>query len=362
MLSVYIHIPFCSTICSYCDFCKIYYNKEIVDKYLEQLEKEIKSNYKNEEVNTLYIGGGTPTSLNMEQLNKLFNITKLFDFNDNLEFTIECNPENTTNEKLILFKKNNINRLSIGVQTFNKKHLRLLERKHTYKNVNNLIKKAKVLGFLNISIDLIYALPNQTLKESKTDVKKILKYKINHISTYSLSIEKQTKLYIEKNKYIDEKKEYLMYNYICKALSKKGYQHYEISNFAKGGHQSNHNLVYWNNENYYGFGLGAHGYIKGIRYENTKSITKYFEGNYLYKQKKISKREQIENEMMLGLRKIKGINKKHFKNKYNEDIYKMFPIINEKIKNNDLIDDGETIYINQDKLYISNEILIDFIK
>jgi len=362
MKAVYIHIPFCTHICHYCDFSKIYYHKLLVDRYLIALEKEIKQYYQGELIKTIYIGGGTPTALNLNQLKTLFRLIKLFKLVPDGEFTIECNPENTDESKLILFKQNNINRLSIGVQTFNKKHLQFLGRQHTNQEVKNLIKAAQQLGFDNISVDLMYGFYQQSLINLKQDLKLILKYKINHLATYSLNIEPHTQLFLKKIPFIDEKKELLMYNYICRILKKRGYQHYEISNFSKPGYQSKHNLTYWDNEEYYGFGLGAHGYLNNIRYSNTKSITNYYMGHYRYKERKVTNQEQVENEMILGLRKITGINKVHFKNKYQQSIDTVFPSIYDLIKKGDLIDDGENIYIKEDKLYISNAILINFIK
>jgi len=360
MTSVYIHIPFCSNICSYCDFCKIYYNEKLVDQYLNALEKEIKSNYKNEIVKTLYIGGGTPSSLNINKLNKLFNIIKIFNLDKDVEFTIECNPENTGIEKLKLFKDNKINRLSIGVQTFNENQLKILNRRHSNDEAINLINKAIDVGINNINVDLIYGLSNQTLDDFKNDVDTILKLNITHISTYSLILEEHTKLFIDNIKNIDSDLEYEMYKYICNVLKINGFIHYEISNFAKPNYQSNHNVNYWNNNNYYGFGLGAHGYIDNIRYENTRSINKYCDGDYLYNKNILNTKEQMENEMILGLRKIDGINKNRFKLKYNTDIYDMFNI-DKLVKQCDLIDDGDNIFIPIEKLYISNDILINFI-
>lgn len=354
--SVYIHIPFCNDICSYCDFCKMYYNSNLVDKYLESLKKEIKLNYKNDIINTIYIGGGTPSSLNKIQLNELLEILKIFKTN-NFEYTIECNIESITEDKLILFKKYGINRISIGIQTLNDKYIKYLNRHHNKEMVIdkiNLVKKY----INNINIDLIYAIPGQTLKELDEDLEFVLSLDINHISTYSLIIEEHTKLFIDKTINIDEDLDYQMYKYICKKLN--NYNHYEISNFSKLGFESRHNLVYWNNLEYYGFGLGASGYINDIRYENTRSINKYLNGDYIKEYHKLDKKETIENEFILGLRKIKGINKLDFLKKYNIDINSI-DIVNKLLKTNKLIDDGKNIYINNKYLYTSNEILINFI-
>jgi len=358
--SAYIHIPFCDTICSYCDFCKFLKNDEWIDKYLDSLEKEINTNYKGEVLDTIYIGGGTPSSLNIDQLNKLFNVIKLLNKNKEYEFTFECNIENITEDKLKLLYENGVNRLSIGVQTFNEKYLSFLNRKHTKEEIINKIKICKEIGFKNINIDLIYGLPNQTLDELNRDIEEFLKLDITHISTYSLIIEPNTKLYIEEIENIDDGLDYEMYKLICDKLKDNGYSHYEISNFSKKGYESKHNLTYWNNDNYYGFGLGASGYIDNVRYDNTRNINKYLNGEYAKESHTLDINETIENEFILGLRKIKGIDKETFKNKYNIDI-KEIEIVNKLIKENKLLEDEKNIYINKDYIYVSNDILVEFI-
>lgn len=356
--SVYIHIPFCNHICSYCDFCKMFYNSKIVDKYLNELEKEIRLNYKNEVINTIYIGGGTPSSLSLKQLKVLFEIISIFKVS-NLEYTIECNIESITEEKLKLFKQYSINRISIGVQTLNDKYIKYLNRHHNKKAVYekiNLVKKY----FNNINIDLIYAIPGQTLEELNADLEFILSLEIKHISTYSLIIEEHTKLYIDNIQNIDENLDYEMYKLICNKLKNHNFNHYEISNFSKKGFESKHNLVYWNNNNYYGFGVGASGYINDIRYDNTRSISNYLKGNIIYNSHKLDLKETIENEFILGLRKIQGINKKNFYDKYNIDICTIGNV-NKLLNEKKLIDDGKYIYINKKYIYTANDILIEFI-
>lgn len=360
MKSVYIHIPFCSNICSYCDFTKIYYNKKYINKYLDSLEKEINKYYKNEIVKTIYIGGGTPTSLDIDELNKLFKIIKVFKLDENVEFTIECNIENLTIEKLDLFKKNNVNRISIGIQTFNFKYLKLLNRNHNLEDVKKIINYAKKINFTNINIDLMYGFNGQTIKELDEDLNLFLSLNINHISTYSLMIEPHTKLYIENYKNIDEELDYQMYEYICKKLKENDFIHYEVSNFAKKGYESLHNLTYWNNLEYYGFGLGASGFINKVRYTNTSNMNKYLLGNYIKEKEVITKKLDMEYEMILGLRKLKGVNILDFTKKFNIDLVKYFNI-EKLIEENKLIIKDNYIYINPKYIYIENEFLISFI-
>ena len=356
MKSVYIHIPFCDQICSYCDFFFFFYSNNLVDKYLEELKKEIEKNYKNELIETLYIGGGTPSCLNIKQLNRLFEIINIFNLSKNLEFTFECNL-NIDTEKLKFLFKNKVNRLSFGVQSFNEKNLKFLNRNHNRKDIFNVIENSKKIGFNNINIDLIYALPNQTLEELNEDLDLFLKLDVSHISTYSLIIEPNTILYNNKTNNIDEDLDYKMYELIIKKL--KNYNHYEISNFAKKGYESKHNLVYWNNEQYYGFGVSASGYINDIRYTNSKILNKYINNN-IRKEEILTRKDIISYELILGFRKIKGINKKDFYNKYKIDIHDLYNI-KELLKNNDLQEFNDYIFINYDKIYIENNILINFV-
>ena len=360
MESVYIHIPFCKNICSYCDFCKIFYNNKDAKRYLKSLLNEVKEYYLGEEIKTIYIGGGTPSSLNKEELISLFEIINIFNLSKENEFTFECNPEDITEELIIFLKENKVNRLSIGIQSFNENKLNFMERKASFKDLKHKINLIREIGINNINLDLMYGIPKETIKILKTDLKKILKLKPEHISTYSLIIEENTKIKIKGNTNIEEELELEMYNYIRKKLNKKGYVQYEISNFSKREYQSKHNLVYWNNKEYYGFGLGASGYINGFRYENTKNTNKYCNGEYKKEEYLLSKQDIMENEIMLGLRKTNGINLIEFYNKYNVNIQEVFPI-KPLLKTKELIYKDGNLFINPKKTYISNEILLKLI-
>lgn len=355
MSYIYIHIPFCDSICSYCDFCKIYANEKLIDEYLEELEKEIKNNYKNELVKTIYIGGGTPSCLNILQIKKLMNITKLFKQEKEIEFTFEVNPQNVNEEKLLLIKENGVNRLSIGIQSFNKKILDLLERKHTKKEAITAVNLAKKIGF-DISIDLIYGLNEETKSILKKDLNNLIKLDIDHVATYSLIIEEHTKLFIN-NYQCNDDKDSSFYKYIRDTLEVNGFQQYETSNFAKNNKKSIHNLNYWNNGNYYGFGLGAHGFINNVRYENTKSLKAYLKGQYLKEEQLLTIKEDMDNEIMLGLRKIEGIDEIKFKNKFHKSLNNEYPI-DQLIKENLLIRKNNFIFIPKEYTYLANEILL----
>lgn len=354
-MSIYIHIPFCNSICTYCDFCKIFYDKKYINDYLNNLEQEIKVRYKSEIVNTIFIGGGTPSSLDDEELIRLMNIIEIFKLNDNYEFTVECNIESITENKLKIMKKYGVNRISIGVESFDNSIIKLLGRNHTKKDVYNKMGIVKRY-FSNINIDLIYAAYDD-INILKSDIDCFLKLDIPHISTYSLIIEDNTMLKINGMKNIDEDIDYEMYKYIEDALEKNNYIHYEISNYAKNGYQSKHNLVYWNNEEYYGFGLSSTSYINNERITNTKNLRKYLNGEYLDTSVYEDKDIRMENEIMLGLRKLDGIDLDRFKDKFNvslEDIYNIDNLISEGY----LVKEDNYIKINKKYMYISNEIIV----
>lgn len=354
-MSIYIHIPFCTNICSYCDFCKLLKNKKWIEKYLIALEKEIKENYKKERVDTVYIGGGTPSILSLKQLEKLFNILKIFNIDKDAEITFETNTEDLSIEKINLLKQN-VNRLSIGVQTFNKETLKTLNRKL---NIDSL--KLALKNFKNVNIDLMYGFQNQSIENLKKDLEKIIKLNPTHISTYTLIIEPHTKLYIDRYKPLNDDNERQMYDLIRKTLKENKYVQYELSNFSKKGYESRHNLIYWNNENYYGFGLGASGYVNNIRYENTRNLNEYLKGNFILNKHELTNKEKIEDEFIVGLRKAKGINKDKFYQKYQKNI-KEIEIVNKMLKEKLLLEDETNIFINPKYLYTSNEILLNFIE
>ena len=360
MRSVYIHIPFCKSICSYCDFCKFLHEEVYASEYLNELSKEIDKYYDNDKIRTLYIGGGTPSVLSLNNLKKLFEITKKFDTSLLEEFTFEMNIDDITEEKLLLLKTNNVNRISIGIQSFNEINLKYLNRKHTKNEIIKNINLAKNY-FTNINVDLMFALPIETFSTLKKDVKEILKLDVPHISTYSLIIEQNTVLSHSKVKPMEEDLDYKMYSYILKELKKNNYNHYEVSNFAKEEYQSKHNLNYWQNNEYYGFGLGAHGFISELRYENTRSFNTYLKGNYRFNELVLSKREDMENEVILGLRKLEGINIVDFFNKYKINIQEEFNIT-PLLKNGLLKIKDNNIYIPEEKIYIMNTILNEILK
>ena len=358
--SAYIHIPFCNKICSYCDFSKFYNYKEFIDKYLVSLEKEIKSIYKGEVLDTIYIGGGTPTVLELNDLEKLLKIISIFNKSNSIEYTIESNIDTLSKKKLDLLKKYNINRISIGVETTNNKLLELLNRDLNKKHLKEMINYSKSIGINNINLDLIYALPGEKMLDLKKDLEYITSLNPKHISTYSLIIEEHTVLNNLKYKSISEELDLKMYNYICNYLKDKGYNHYEISNFSKPSYESKHNLVYWNNNNYYGFGIGAASYIDNKRITNTRSLNKYFNNNYIKEIEVLNRNDIIDYQIILNLRLKDGIDLKLFKDKYKinlNDIYNYEELVNNKL----LELNNNHLYIPEDKLYISNTIIVSLL-
>ena len=322
--SAYVHIPFCTQICYYCDFSKVFIKNQPVDAYLEHLIQETRS-YEISKLRTLYIGGGTPTALSAQQLAYLLTeLPKVMDLSEVEEFTIEANPGDLDPDKIAVLKESQVNRVSLGVQTFDNKMLKKIGRSHQEQDIYDNIRHLKQAGFDNISIDLIYALPGQTMDQVKENVAKAIDLDIPHMSLYSLILENHTvfmnrmrrgKLPLPK-----EELEAEMFEYIIEELEKGGFEHYEISNFSKPGFESRHNLVYWDNAEYYGLGAGASGYVDGIRYKNHGPIRHYLEaveaGKARITEEYLTLEEKMEEELFLGLRKKTGVSKARFEEKF----------------------------------------------
>lgn len=277
--ALYIHIPFCHQLCHYCDFAKLYANADLVKKYVQAIEIELKLKLSesNNQLKSVYFGGGTPSILTKEQLEPLFQALRSF-IGDNTEITFEMNPEDVTKEYLTMLATFGVNRVSLGVQTFNDILLDKIGRNHTSKESERAINLLKKSPIKNVTIDLMFALPGQTMQQLERDIEIIKQYDLPHISIYSLILEERTKLYIQRKQYdlLDDEIEAQMYEYVISELQKSGYNQYEISNFSKTPqHMSQHNLAYWHQKQYYGVGLGAHQFIASERTANTKSITKY---------------------------------------------------------------------------------------
>ena len=368
--SAYVHIPFCTQICYYCDFSKVFIKNQPVDGYLAHLLQEFHS-YDIQKLRTLYIGGGTPTALSASQLEVLLEgLTKNLDLSMLEELTIEANPGDLDDDKIAVLKNSVVNRVSLGVQTFDDKMLKKIGRSHTEKDIYENIDRLKLAGFDNISIDLIYALPGQTMEQVKDNVAKAIALDIPHMSLYSLILENHTvfmnrmrrgKLPLPK-----EELEAEMFEYIIAELERAGFVHYEISNFSKQGFESRHNLMYWDNAEYYGIGAGASGYVDGVRYKNHGPIRHYLkaveEGSARINEEHLSQREQMEEEMFLGLRKKSGVSMARFEEKFERSFQELYgDIVKDLIQQGLMQVDGDRVRMTKRGLFLGDTVAERFI-
>ena len=376
MLGLYIHIPFCVTKCKYCDFnsFKIDLNEKI--KYLNYLGEEMKlykEEIKNREIDSVFVGGGTPSILNENEINILFEkIKENFNIKSNAEITMECNPGTLTLNKLKAMKKSGVNRLSIGLQAVQNHHLKYIGRIHTFEEFEKNYHDAKQMGFDNINIDLMYALPNQSREDWMESLEKVVKLNPTHISAYSLILEENTELFkmYERDEFnlLDENTDIEMYEYTIDYLKSHGYNQYEISNYAKGNFECKHNVLYWKCEEYVGIGASASGYFNGIRYNNICELDNYekmiLEGEKPIEwEEKLSIKDEIEESIFLGLRMNEGIQISDFKEKYNFDFEKEYKNEIEKLSKMELIEiDNNLMKLTQKGREISNSIFVEFIK
>lgn len=357
--SAYIHIPFCKRKCNYCTFIS-YPKLELKEKYINALLKEIDTRYKGEILNTIYFGGGTPSLMPSEIFN---DILKNLNYSDKTEITVEINPETVEEKYLYELKKIGINRLSIGVQDFDDEILKQIGRGHNSQIAINTVKIAQKVGFDNISIDLIYGLPNQTKKGFETSLIKAFELNIQHISLYGLKIENGCYFYNHMPKNLpDDDAQATYYLKAVEFCKQNGFNHYEISNFAIKGFESKHNLNYWNNENYYGFGVSASGYEDNIRYYNEVDLIKYIE-NPLKKLREdiLTPKQQLEEEIFLGFRKAEGIDVQKINKKFGVDFEKMFSEPIKKYLNSHILKTDKGYRLSTDGFLVSNIILSEFL-
>ena len=368
--SAYVHIPFCTQICYYCDFSKVFIKNQPVDSYLEHLIEEYDS-YDIKKLSTLYIGGGTPTALSAPQLAFLLEkLTDKLDLSYLEELTIEANPGDLDQEKIAVLKDSPVNRVSLGVQTFNDRMLKQIGRSHLEKDIYENIANLKKAGFDNISIDLIYALPKQTMEDVKINVAKAIALDIPHMSLYSLILENHTvfmnRMRRGKMPLPKEDLEAEMFEYIIAELEKAGFEHYEISNFSEPGFESRHNLMYWDNAEYYGIGAGASGYVDGVRYKNHGPIRHYLQaveaGNARVQEEGLTLNEKMEEEMFLGLRKKSGVSRKRFEEKFGvffEDQYGA--VVSELTEQGLLVPDRDIVRMTKQGLFLGDTVAEKFI-
>lgn len=367
--SAYIHIPFCYRICTYCDFNKYFIDKQPVDEYLDALINEMQVD-NNRNLETMYVGGGTPTALNMRQLEKLLKaINQTFTISG--EFSVEANPDELTYEKVVLLKQYGVNRISMGVQTFKPELLKILGRTHKTEDIYNAVSHARKAGIESISLDLMYHLPQQTIDDFKDSLERAIALDIDHISSYGLILEPKTQFYnLYRKGHLKLPNEDLgaeMYQFLMDRMKNSSFHQYEISNFSKLNHESNHNKVYWLNEEYYGFGAGASGYVNGVRYTNLNPVNHYIKTINEGKKPILSEtsptyNERMEEEMFLGLRMNQGVSKSRFKKKFNKLIDEVFGETIKDLRCRGLIkEEREFISLTERGKVIGNEVFEAFL-
>ena len=373
-ISLYIHIPFCAQKCLYCDFPSFARKDHLRKAYIEALNKEIislREKHNNLEINTIFIGGGTPSVLEADELECLLKEVAKLNMAKDIEYSMECNPGNLTEEKLEVMKKYGVNRISMGLQAKQDNLLKGLGRIHNYKTFKENFLLAKKVGFNNINVDLMFGLPNQRLNEWEETLREIISLEPAHISAYSLIIEEGTAFYNlyenDKLKLPTEEEERKMYHLAKKILEENGFNQYEISNYAKEGKECRHNLAYWNMDNWIGVGSAAASYINGKRIKNISSVEEYInsineKGEAIEEIINNSKNDNMEEFMFMGLRKINGIDENEFKNRFSMNINDVYgEILNKYIDEGLLIRDSGRIFLSEKGIEISNIIMADFL-
>lgn len=374
-LGIYIHIPFCKRKCHYCDFISFSGKEKLIEKYINSLKEEIRKYKINKEeylIETIYFGGGTPSVIDSSYIIEIIKtLREKFNISKNAEITIEINPGTVDEQKLKDYYNSGINRISFGLQTTKSELLKLVGRIHSYSSFLEAYNLARKVGFKNINVDLMIGLPVQTLEDIQKDLERIINLKPEHISVYSLIVEEGTVIEEKiKNKELylpSEELERKMYWKVKEKLEKNGYIHYEISNFAKKGFQSKHNLSCWNQEEYIGFGLAAHSYINNTRYSNTENLENYIVGADAPVRPQTTheiqtREDKMKEYMLLGLRKIEGVKISDFKNKFVDNPIYLYRESLSKLVTQDLIEiDIDSIKLTNKGIDLANLVWEEFI-
>lgn len=373
-ISLYIHIPFCAQKCLYCDFPSFARKDHLRKAYIEALNKEIinlREKHNNLEINTIFIGGGTPSVLESNELECLLKEIAKLNMAKDIEYSMECNPGNLTEEKLEVMKKYGVNRISMGLQAKQDNLLKGLGRIHNYKTFKENFLLAKKVGFNNINVDLMFGLPNQRLNEWEETLREIISLEPAHISAYSLIIEEGTAFYNlyenDKLKLPTEEEERKMYHLAKEILEENGFNQYEISNYAKEGKECRHNLAYWNMDNWIGVGSASASYINWKRIKNISSVEEYINsinerGEAVEEIINNSKNDNMEEFMFMGLRKINGIDENEFKKRFGMNINDVYgEILNKYIDEGLLIRESGRVFLSEKGIEISNIIMADFL-
>ena len=370
--ALYIHIPFCISKCIYCDFNSIVIKSQVVDEYLKAIENELQSTTGKYSFKTVYIGGGTPTVLNETQLSRLLSmIAEYVDVPNLNEYTIEVNPGTLNDEKTFILKNNHIDRISIGIQSFNDKYLKLLGRIHSANDAKDIFFNLREKGFGNINIDLIYGYPAQALNEWKMDLRECFKLDPEHISAYCLTYEQGTPI-VEMTdcgtlKKLSEEEELKMYEFTNDFLCDKDYNHYEISNFAKQGKECRHNTVYWENREYIGVGAGAFSYVNGERYGNIKNVKEYISSVKSKKElicfsETLPQKKRASEILIMALRMTSGISRKEFTKRSGFDLSELFEKQLHNLTQAGLINyDDERVKLTRRGLSMADSVMMEFV-
>lgn len=369
--ALYIHIPFCRQKCLYCDFPSYSHKENLMDEYIEALNKEILEKTKEYEIESLFIGGGTPSYLSNENLKLLLNTINNLSFSENAEKTMECNPGTVDQEKLEIIFNGGINRISFGLQSTNNKILKKIGRIHSYEEFKENYILAREIGFKNINIDMMFGLPDQSLNIWMESLKEVIKLNPEHISSYSLIIEEGTPFYSLFNKDLlnlpSEEEEREMYEEGRKFLESEGYHQYEISNYAKNNKECFHNKIYWQCKEYIGAGVSSSSYINGKRIKNIDSIIEYIKNikenkSIVDEEVENTEKDKIEEFMFMGLRMIEGIEEKEFENRFGKKVDEIYKEVIEKhINNGLLIRCKGRIFLSKKGIELSNIVMSDMI-
>lgn len=368
MYGLYIHIPFCYKKCSYCDFVSFGGRQDLLPPYLHALKEEAKQ-FKGAEIDTVFIGGGTPSLMETEQIADLCTfLHQNFNIKGDAEFTMEANPQSLTLDKIIAAKDGGVNRFSVGAQSLSDSVLKDLGRSHTLKQFETAIENIKKADIKNFNLDLIFALPNQTLEMWLKTLNKAVNYGSTHISCYSLIVDENTPLGASYNRgeisLPDEETERLMYKAIKETLEKNGIYQYEVSNYAKKGYECKHNIKYWQAEEYIGLGCAAHSYYNGARYNNTLNLNDYINQKDIVTNKEILTKTDMQEEFIfLGLRMNRGIDLSEYKKRFNCDFISEHNKQIQKLKKLNLIDFNERyLFLTEKGMDILDSVVLEFIK
>ncbi|MDU4883614.1 radical SAM family heme chaperone HemW [uncultured Clostridium sp.] len=370
-ISLYIHIPFCKQRCFYCDFPTFAGKERFREEYIDALIKEIKDKCSDYLIKTIFIGGGTPSYLEENDLEKLLITVSKLNLSDKLEYSMECNPGTVSESKLKIMKKYGVNRISFGLQSCNDNLLKKIGRIHTLEEFLENYNLARKIGFNNINIDLMYGLPNLTIQDWKNTLEKICELKPEHISAYSLIIEEGTVFYklYEKDKLElpSEDDERIMDKITKDILKANGYHQYEISNFALDGKECEHNKVYWSLDEYIGVGSASSSYMDGYRFTNTSNINEYIENinnnvSVVIERYENSIKDEMEEFVFMGLRMVSGIDLLKFKKKIGVDINSIYKeVIEKNIKDGLLVVEQNKMFLTAKGMELSNSVMSDFI-